>query len=187
MFCECVTDRFHYTGERRAKPNGKLCWNGRSIASSTSSKACCMRSSSKSVMFFFILYQILAIKSVIKQLLSLPKDVLNWSPENGAYNWITTDQLSQQPSPPQTLMKGRKWDIVIQTFILTTSHCCALALSQEKSSSSLYFPKAYYENLCAADIVPGADWNFRDKANMFFEIMVMYAEQKTTTTTTKLP
>lgn len=142
-----VTDHFDYVRESRIRLNGKLWWNACSIACNAPSKARYLRNVSKSVASFSIVYQILAIKSIIKQLLSLPKDILNWSPENGAYNWITTDQLSQQPPPPPNTneRKQMRWhdsnfysdDISLLCSSIEPSR------TEEKSSSSLRFLKAY--------------------------------------------
>lgn len=75
-------------------------WNGCSVANSAPSKARCLRNTWMLVVSFCILYQIIDVKSIIMQWLSLPEDILSQSPENGAYNWITDHQLSQQSPPP---------------------------------------------------------------------------------------
>lgn len=142
-----VTNHFHCVRKRRIRLNGKLCWNRCSIAYSVPSKASCLKNVSKSVMFFCILCQILAIKSIIKQLLSLPKDILNWSLENGAYNWITTDQLSQQPPPPPNTNERKEIRWHDSNFysddIPLLCPSTEPSRTEEKSSSSLRFPKAY--------------------------------------------
>lgn len=143
----CVTNHFPYMRERRIRLNGKLWGNGYSVAHSAPSKACCLRNVSKAVVSFCLLCQILAIKSIIKQLLSLPKDILHWSPENGAYNWITTDQLSQQPPPhPNTnerkKMRQHNSDFYSDDVPLLCSST-EPSRTEEKSSSSLHFLKAY--------------------------------------------
>lgn len=143
----CVTNHFPYMRERRIRLKGKLWGNGYSVAHSAPSKACCLRNVSKAVVSFCLLCQILAIKSIIKQLLSLPKDILHWSPENGAYNWITTDQLSQQPPPhPNTnerkKMRQHNSDFYSDDVPLLCSST-EPSRTEEKSSSSLHFLKAY--------------------------------------------
>lgn len=134
----------------RIRSNGKLWWNGCSVACGAPSKASCPRIVPISVVSFWILYQILAIKSIIRSCPACQRT--SWTEVQRKKHIIGSLLTSWRYSPllPQTLMKRSKWEVVIQTFILMISHCCAPALSQAEMKKKIILLITFSEGLLKA-------------------------------------